>query len=50
MEKKHFILGGDLQKSLAEGYVINYKSLFIDATPLQKSTIYLLLALVSSPL
>ena len=31
MHKKHFVLGGDLKKSLTDGYQLNFKSLFKDA-------------------
>ena len=31
MNKKHFVLGGDLKKSLTEGYQLDFKSLFKDA-------------------
>ena len=31
MHKKHFVLGGDLRKSLTEGYQLDFKSLFKDA-------------------
>jgi uncharacterized membrane protein len=31
MHKKHFVLGGDLKKSLTEGYQLDFKSLFKDA-------------------
>lgn len=31
MHKKHFVLGGDLKKSLTEGYQLEFKSLFKDA-------------------
>ena len=31
MHKKHFVLGGDLKKSLIEGYHLDFKSLFKDA-------------------
>ena len=31
MQKKHFVLGGDLKKSLTEGYLLDFKSLFKDA-------------------
>ena len=32
MRKKQFVLGGDLNKSLTEGYQLNFKSLFKDAS------------------
>ena len=31
MNKKHFVLGGDLNKSLTEGYQLEFKALFKDA-------------------
>ena len=31
MKKKHFVLGGDIKKSLTEGYRLDFKSLFKDA-------------------
>jgi len=31
MNKTHFVLGGDLKKSLTEGYTLNFKQLFKDA-------------------
>ncbi|WP_022941837.1 hypothetical protein [Psychromonas hadalis] len=31
MNKTHFVLGGDLKKSLTEGYTLNFKELFKDA-------------------
>lgn len=31
MNKKHFVLGGDINKSLSEGYQFNFKVLFKDA-------------------
>lgn len=31
MNKKHFVLGGDINKSLSEGYKLNFKALFKDA-------------------
>lgn len=31
MNKKHFVLGGDLKKSLTEGYTLDFKTLFKDA-------------------
>ncbi len=31
MNKKHFVLGGDIKKSLTEGYQLDFKSLFKDA-------------------
>ena len=36
MHKKHFVLGGDLKKSLAEGYQLDFKSLFKDAFTITK--------------
>ncbi|WP_028862068.1 hypothetical protein [Psychromonas aquimarina] len=31
MNKKHFVLGGDIKKSLTEGYQLDFKTLFRDA-------------------
>ncbi|WP_435234635.1 hypothetical protein ACR30L_12755 [Psychromonas sp. PT13] len=36
MHKKHFVLGGDLKKSLTEGYQLDFKSLIKDAITITK--------------
>lgn len=36
MNKKHFVLGGDIKKSLTEGYQFDFKSLFKDAFVITK--------------
>jgi len=36
MNKKHFVLGGDIKKSLTEGYRFDFKSLFKDAFVITK--------------
>ena len=46
MNEKHFILGGDIKKSLTEGYRFDLKSLFKDAFVLTKKN-YLPLAIAS---
>jgi hypothetical protein len=43
MNKKHFILGGDIKKSLTEGYQLDYKSLFKDALVITKKHYFPLL-------
>lgn len=37
MNKTHFVLGGDLQKSLSEGYILDFKQLFKDAFAITRS-------------
>ncbi|WP_372881984.1 hypothetical protein [Psychromonas sp.] len=46
MNEKHFILGGDIKKSLTEGYRFDIKSLFKDAFVITKKN-YLPLAIAS---
>lgn len=46
MNEKHFILGGDIKKSLTEGYRFDLKSLFRDAFVITKKN-YLPLAIAS---
>ncbi|WP_019612900.1 hypothetical protein [Psychromonas ossibalaenae] len=36
MNKKHFVLGGDIKKSLTEGYQLDFKTLFKDAFVITK--------------
>lgn len=37
MNKTHFVLGGDLKKSLTEGYTLDFKQLFKDAFAITRS-------------
>jgi uncharacterized membrane protein len=43
MTEKHFILGGDIKKSLAEGYQLDFKSLFKDAFNITKKNYFSLI-------
>lgn len=55
MHKKHFVLGGDLNKSLSEGYQLDFKSLFKDAViitrkhyfPLVTASLFTIILLVA---
>jgi len=40
MHKKHFVLGGDLKKSLTEGYQLDFKSLFKDAITITRKNYF----------
>lgn len=37
MKKTHFVLGGDIKKSLTDGYTLNFKQLFKDAFAITRS-------------
>lgn len=43
MQKKHFVLGGDLKKSLAEGYQLDFKLLFKEAAIITRKNYFMLL-------
>ena len=44
MKKKHFILGGDIKKSLTEGYKLDLKTIFKDAFVITKKNFLPLIA------
>ncbi len=44
MNKTHFVLGGDLKKSLTEGYTLDFKQLFKDAFVITRTNYLTLIA------